>query len=296
MKINTVKNFISDAFKSLRRNKTISIASALTVAATLFIFGVFMLVAINVNKQVDNVQSKVEVVVFLKDDITYSDQRGVETKLREVSGVKDVIYESKGEALVKFKDQLGDNKALLDSYTNDKNPMPNSFIVKIETPEVAYTVEDSMNNMPGVEEIGNQKDLVDKVAKISSTIKWVGVAIFIILTGVSLFLIGNTIKLTVFSRRREIGIMKFVGATDWFIRWPFIIEGVVIGVIGAIFSNLVLFGAYKMFFNKMISSLITSQLVTPGYIVSYLLAEFLLAGILVGAVGSFISLRKFLDV
>lgn len=296
MKINTVKNFISDAFKSLRRNKTISIASALTVAATLFIFGVFMLVAINVNKQVDNVQSKVEVVIFLKDDITYSDQRGVETKLREVSGVKDVIYESKGEALVKFKDQLGDNKALLDSYTNDKNPMPNSFIVKIETPEVAYTVEDSMNNMPGVEEIGNQKDLVDKVAKISSTIKWVGVAIFIILTGVSLFLIGNTIKLTVFSRRREIGIMKFVGATDWFIRWPFIIEGVVIGVIGAIFSNLVLFGAYKMFFNKMISSLITSQLVTPGYIVSYLLAEFLLAGILVGAVGSFISLRKFLDV
>lgn len=296
MKINTVKNFISDAFKSLRRNKTISIASALTVAATLFIFGVFMLVAINVNKQVDNVQSKVEVVVFLKDDITYSDQRGVETKLREVSGVKDVIYESKGEALVKFKDQLGDNKALLDSYTNDKNPMPNSFIVKIETPEVAYAVEDSMNNMPGVEEIGNQKDLVDKVAKISSTIKWVGVAIFIILTGVSLFLIGNTIKLTVFSRRREIGIMKFVGATDWFIRWPFIIEGVVIGVIGAIFSNLVLFGAYKMFFNKMISSLITSQLVTPGYIVSYLLAEFLLAGILVGAVGSFISLRKFLDV
>lgn len=296
MKINTVKNFISDAFKSLRRNKTISIASALTVAATLFIFGVFMLVAINVNKQVDNVQSKVEVVVFLKDDITYSDQRGVETKLREVSGVKDVIYESKGEALVKFKDQLGDNKALLDSYTNDKNPMPNSFIVKIEAPEVAYTVEDSMNNMPGVEEIGNQKDLVDKVAKISSTIKWVGVAIFIILTGVSLFLIGNTIKLTVFSRRREIGIMKFVGATDWFIRWPFIIEGVVIGVIGAIFSNLVLFGAYKMFFNKMISSLITSQLVTPGYIVSYLLAEFLLAGILVGAVGSFISLRKFLDV
>lgn len=296
MKINTVKNFISDAFKSLRRNKTISIASALTVAATLFIFGVFMLVAINVNKQVDNVQSKVEVVVFLKDDITYSDQRGVESKLRGVSGVKDVIYESKGQALVKFKDQLGDNKALLDSYTNDKNPMPNSFIVKIENPEVAYNVEESMNNMPGVEEIGNQKDLVDKVAKISSTIKWVGVAIFIILTGVSLFLIGNTIKLTVFSRRREIGIMKFVGATDWFIRWPFIIEGVVIGVIGAIFSNLILLGAYKMFYNKMISSLITSQLVTPGYILSYLLAEFLLAGILVGAVGSFISLRKFLDV
>ncbi len=296
MKINTFKNFIMDSLKSLRRNKTISIASSLTVAATLCIFGVFMLVALTVNKQVENVQSKVEVVVYLNEGITYGDQRNVENKLSEIDGVSEIRFESKGQALNKFKDQLGENKNLLDSYSENENPMPTSFIVKINSPELAKEVEGKTKDLKGVEQVGNQKDLIEKVSKISSSIKWVGVAVFIVLTSVSLFLIANTIRLTVFSRRREIGIMKFVGATDWFIRWPFIIEGVILGVIGALISNVVLYFGYKVFYGKLTETLITSQLVSPTYVVTYMLIEFILAGMFVGALGSALSLRKFLDV
>lgn len=296
MKINTFKNFIMDSLKSLRRNKTISIASSLTVAATLCIFGVFMLVALTVNKQVENVQSKVEVVVYLNEGITYGDQRNVENKLSEIDGVSEIRFESKGQALNKFKDQLGENKNLLDSYSENENPMPTSFIVKINSPELAKEVEGKTKDLKGVEQVGNQKDLIEKVSKISSSIKWAGVAVFIVLTSVSLFLIANTIRLTVFSRRREIGIMKFVGATDWFIRWPFIIEGVILGVIGALISNVVLYFGYKVFYGKLTETLITSQLVSPTYVVTYMLIEFILAGMFVGALGSALSLRKFLDV
>lgn len=296
MKINTFKNFIMDSLKSLRRNKTISIASSLTVAATLCIFGVFMLVALTVNKQVENVQSKVEVVVYLNEGITYGDQRNVENKLSEIDGVSEIRFESKGQALNKFKDQLGENKNLLDSYSENENPMPTSFIVKINSPELAKEVEGKTKDLKGVEQVGNQKDLIEKVSKISSSIKWAGVAVFIVLTSVSLFLIANTIRLTVFSRRREIGIMKFVGATDWFIRWPFIIEGVILGVIGALISNVILYFGYKVFYGKLTETLITSQLVSPTYVVTYMLIEFILAGMFVGALGSALSLRKFLDV
>ncbi|MEW8955942.1 permease-like cell division protein FtsX [Clostridium sp.] len=205
-------------------------------------------------------------------------------------------FESKGQALNKFKDQLGENKDLLDSYSENKNPMPSSFIVKIDSPEVAKEVENQTKDLKGVEQIGNQEDLINQVSKISSSIRWTGVIVFMVLTSVSLFLIANTIKLTVFSRRREIGIMKFVGATDWFIRWPFIIEGVILGIVGALISNLILYFGYNVFYGKLTESLITSQLVSPSYIVTYMLLEFIVAGIFVGALGSTLSLRKFLDV
>ena len=131
---------------------------------------------------------------------------------------------------------------------------------------------------------------------ITNTIKWVGSAIFIILIGVSLFLIGNTIKIIVYSRRREIGIMKYIGATDWFIRWPFIIEGVVLGVIGALIADGILFYAYKVVFAKVTTGLLMMQLVPVSYVYTYILGLFLLAGILIGAIGSSISIRKFLAV
>lgn len=296
MKINTFKNFIMDALKSLRRNKTISIASSLTVAATLCIFGIFMLVGLTVNKQVENIESKVEIVVFLNEGITYGDQRNVENKLSEIEGVSGIRFEGKGQALNKLKDQLGENKDLLDGYSENKNPMPTSFIVKIDGPEVAKEVENQTKDLKGVEQVRNQEDLINQISKISSSIKWTGVIVFMVLTSVSLFLIANTIKLTVFSRRREIGIMKFVGATDWFIRWPFIIEGVILGVLGALISNLILYFGYNVFYTKLTESLITSQLVSPSYIVTYMLLEFIVAGIFVGALGSTLSLRKFLDV
>ncbi len=296
MKINTVKGFFTDAFKSIRRNRTISFASIITVSATLFIFGIFIMLALNVKGFVGEVESKVEIKVFLKDGINISDQKAIEDKLRATEGVKEVKYESKSDALQKFKEQLKGNASLLSGYDASKNPMPSSFIVRLTAPEAADKIGEEVVNMSGVDEIGNDEDLIKKIITISNSLKWVGIILFIMLVGVSLFLIGNTIKLTVFSRRREVGIMKFVGATDWFIRWPFIIEGMMMGIIGAIIADVVLYYVYRFGFIKITEDLLTAQLISPQYVLNPLFAAFVLAGILIGGIGSTLSLRKFLDV
>lgn len=296
MKISTCKYFISDAFKSLKRNSTISLASMATVLATLFVFGVFLLTAININIGVKDVESKVEIKVFLKDNIAANDQKNVEEKLQDTNGVKGVVFESKQDALSRFKEQLNDNAGILEGYDDKNNPLPSSFVVKLNTPDDSKAVVDTVKNLNGVESVGNDQDLINKIASFAKTVRWVGVAIFIILISVSLFLIVNTIKLTVYSRRREVGIMKFVGATDWFIRWPFILEGIAIGLVGAVLSDVVLYFAYKGVYEKITVNLFTVQLMSPMYVLSTMSWQFILSGTLIGIFGSIIALRKFLVV
>ncbi|MFC4782458.1 permease-like cell division protein FtsX [Eubacterium multiforme] len=296
MKINTVSHFISDASKSLRRNKTICFASVITVLITFFVLGIFLLMTKNVGLALDNVQSKVELKVFLKDDIKLIEKREVEIKLHELPGVKEVQYESKDDAFKSFQESTKENKGLLEGYSLDKNPFPASYIVKLSDPSYAKSVTEGIKNLPGVESIGNQQDLINTITKVVNAIKGVGLVLFIILVGVAVFLIMNTTKLTVYSRRREVGIMKFVGATDWFIRWPFIIEGMIIGLVGALLSVLLIFIAYKGFITWISGKLLLISLVPLSYVGTSLLLYFALGGLVVGGVASYAALRKFLIV
>ena len=296
MKINTVNHFISDAFKSLRRNKTICFASIITVIITFFVLGIFVLITKNVGLALNDVQSKVELKVFLKDDIKLIEQREVEIKLHELPGVKDVQYESKEQAFTSFQESTKDNKGLLEGYSLEKNLFPASFIVKLADPSDAEAVTNAVKDLPGVESIGNQQDLINTITKVVNGIKVVGAVLFIILVGVAIFLIMNTTKLTVYSRRREVGIMKFVGATDWFIRWPFIIEGMIIGLIGSVISTFFVFLVYKGFVSWISSKVLYVSLINVSYIGTALLWEFALGGLIVGGVASYAALRKFLIV
>ena len=296
MKINTITHFIKDAFTSLKRNRTISFASIITVLITFFVLGIFMMVAANINKGITNVQNKIELKIVLKDDIKLIDQREIEIKLREIDGVKDIVYTSKEEEFKNLKDTTGENEGLLKGYTLTNNPFTGSYIVKLDAPEYASVVSEQIKGFEGIESIAGQQKIVDKIIAIVNGIKAVGMGLFVILVGVSIFLIMNTTKLTVFSRRREVGIMKFVGATDWFIRWPFVIEGMVIGLIGSTLACVALFFAYNSLFNWLGSQVVSISLVSTGYIVSTLSWEFMLGGIVVGGIASIIALRKFLVV
>ncbi|KAA8674552.1 permease-like cell division protein FtsX [Clostridium sp. MT-14] len=296
MRISAMGFFVKDAFRSLKRNKTISIAAAATVAATLFIFGISMLTMLNIKQGILEIQSKVEAKVYLEDNITMSQKRDIEDKIKNIDGVVNLSYETKSEALNKFKKQLGDqNKSLVEGLDKD-NPIPSSYIVKVSSPEIISKVVSNIKGMPGIYSIQDGRGIVDKIVTITRTIKWAGSIIFVLLIGVSLFLIGNTIKITVYSRRKEIGIMKYIGATDWFIRWPFIIEGIIIGVIGAIVSNLVLYYLYRIVYAKASSAFIMMQLISPHYVATTVFGLFILAGVIIGAAGSVMSIRKFLNV
>ena len=302
MKLNSFFYFIADAFKSLKRNMTISIASAATVLTTLVVLGAFLLTAVNVNLGVQDVQNKVEIKVYLNNDITPAQQEAVQAKIKSVEGVKAVEYETKAQALVNFKEQFADDKDILEGYDASNNPLPNSFTVKLNEPTVADTVEKAVTPdgklMAGINEVGNDQEMITTITSFANTVKWVGLILFVVLIGVSLFLIINTIKITVYSRRREVGIMKFVGATDWFIRWPFVIEGIVIGLVGSILSVAVIYGVYSAIFKSAVQGggLYAVDFVHPSYILTNMSWQFIGAGILIGAIGSIIALRKFLDV
>ena len=215
MRISTIKFFISESLKSLNRNKTIRTASVATVAATLFILGVSILAMVNVNQGILQVQSKVEVDVYLKDNITSSQKKDLENKIKSNGNIQSLTYVTKSQAVDKFRNQLGEqNKSLVDGLEKD-NPLPNSYIIKVTNPEYVSKLVSSIQDMPGIESIQDGKGIVDKIVKITRTVRWIGIVILVIMVGVSLFLIGNTIRLTVYSRRREIGIMKYIGATKF---------------------------------------------------------------------------------
>ena len=296
MKFNSIKYFFVDAFKSLKRNRTLSIAAMITVLITFFIFGTFILLGLNFNNVIEDVASKVEIKVYLDDDIKLIDQREIELKLNEQEGVKEVIYESKEEAFLNFKESLKDNPGLLKGFDLENNPLPSSYIVKLDAPEFAESIAKSIDGMTGIEDISNQQEMIDTISNFVGGVRVAGITLFGVFVAVSIFLITNTTKITVYSRRKEVGIMKFVGATDWFIRWPFIIEGMIIGTIGSLISSVLLFLLYKWAYGYIVSSMLIVTLVPPVFVLNTLAFFFILGGVIVGALGSIFALRKFLDV
>ena len=296
MKINTINYFIVDALKSIKRNITVSFAAMLTVLVTFFVLGTFTLVGLNFNKTIEDVADKIEIKVYLQDDIKLVNQREVEIKLAEQEGVKAVTYESKDEAFTKLKKDLEGNSGMLEGYSLENNPLASSYIVTLEDASYAGDVSKAVEDMTGVESITNQQELIEKISNVVDFVQILGVVLFFVFIGVSIFLIMNTIKLAVYSRRREVGIMKFVGATDWFIRWPFVIEGMIIGAVGSLFATVILYFIYRGVFGFIASNLLIANLVPVSFILTTLLGGFLLGGILVGAIGSIAALRKFLVV
>lgn len=295
MKINTVNYLVGDAFKSLRRNKTISIASVITVIITFFVLGVFVLVAQNANQMIAGLEDKIEIQVYLKDDIKLIDQREIQVKLKEQDGVQSIEYESAEDAYNKV---LKSNPEFLKGYTLEKNPFPASYIVKLSDADKINSVSKAINKMTGVESVESQKNIVATMQKVIKVVKAVGCGLGIILAAVSIFLIMNTTKLTVYSRRREVGIMKFVGATDWFIRWPFIIEGMVIGLVGAILSSLLLYIGYYFALKGIGSTflMMSFSFISSSYILTNIIFIFMGGGMLIGGIASYLALRKFLKV
>ena len=296
MKINTINYFIVDALKSIKRNITVSFAAMLTVLVTFFVLGTFTLVGLNFNKTIEDVADKIEIKVYLQDDIKLVNQREVEIKLSEQDGVKAVTYESKDEAFTKLKKDLEGNSGMLEGYSLENNPLASSYIVTLEDASYASNVTKAVEDMTGVESVTNQQELIEKISRVVDFVQILGVILFFVFIGVSIFLIMNTIKLAVYSRRREVGIMKFVGVTDWFIRWPFVIEGIIIGAIGSLLATAVIYFIYRGVFGFIASNLLIANLVPVSFVLTTLLGGFLLGGIVVGAIGSIAALRKFLVV
>ncbi len=295
MKLRTGEYFIQEVFRSLRRNNWMSFASIGTVAVSLFVLGVFLILVLNMNRMASMLESQVQISVYLQDDVKKSDRIDLQSDIEKMQGIDTVKFVDKDAAKERLSERLGDQKYLLDAL-GDKNPLPDSFEVTVKTPEMVETAAKAIERMDGVESAKYGQDVVEHLFDITRLMRIFGLVLMLLLAGATIFIISNTIRLTVFARRKEIAIMKYVGATDWFIRWPFLMEGIVLGCIGGILSAIALRSFYAAMAAKIYNTLAFFPLMPQYPFMNYVTAAIILSGMLIGAIGSAFSLKRFLEV
>jgi cell division transport system permease protein len=295
MKIRTLEYFIKEAFGSLRHNGLMSLASVSTVALSLLILGMFLLLVLNLNHMASALESQVQISVYLQDNLNEKEMTAIGQQVTKITGVKKVEYVSKDQALQRFKDRLGEQQSILNAL-GDVNPLPNGYDVKVERPEQVKGIAQAISAIKGVENVRYGKEIVENLFSMTKMIRTFGLILIVFLGLAAMFIISNTIRITVFARRKEIGIMKYVGATDWFIRWPFLIEGMILGFLGALVAVLVLVKTYSVITGHVAESIAFLPILPSQPMLAYLTSFLLAVGTAIGALGSTISLRKFLKV
>lgn len=295
MKLRTGEYFTQEVFRSLKRNNWMSFASVGTVAVSLFVLGVFLILVLNMNRLAATLESQVQISVYLQDNLKQADREDLQQDIAHMQGIESIRYVSRDEAKARLADRLGDQKYLLDAL-GDKNPLPDSFELTVVHPDMVETAAKAIEHMNGVESAKYGQDVVEHLFDITRLMRIFGVALMVLLAGATIFIISNTIRLTVFARRKEIAIMKYVGATDWFIRWPFLMEGVVLGFIGGILAAIALRSFYAAMAAKIYNTLAFFPLMPQYPFMNYVTVTIILSGMVVGAIGSTISLKRFLKV
>lgn len=274
-----------------------SIASIFAITAMLLILGLFFVVTVNVNLFSEMVKADYdEVQLFLKDGVSKEKTNDLMRDMKEFDGVSDVKYRSKTDAMKIMKKSWGENGYLLDNL--GKNPLPASLVVTVDTAESAQQVTEKAKKIEEIEDVRYYKETVEKIMQVTKFLQWGALIIMAFLIIVSVVVVSNTIKLTVFARAKEISIMKYVGASNWFIRGPFLAEGILLGVLSSAISAGITFLIYRKLVATLgikFVSIFSSPLVPAGYLSWNLVIIFLAIGTSVGACGSIISMRKFLD-
>ncbi|MCI9476053.1 permease-like cell division protein FtsX [Anaerovoracaceae bacterium 41-7] len=288
---------IKQAFVQIGRNKAMSLASVFAITAMMLILGLFFVITVNINLFTEMVKSDYDQVeIFLLDETTTEEAQDIMDKIEGRKGVEKVEYRTKEDALNIMKSRWGESSYLLDSLGN--NPLPNSVLITVDTLESAGAVTDYAASLDGVEDVKYYQETVEKLTKVTGFLQIAALIIMAFLVVVSIVVVSNTIKLTVFARSREISIMKYVGATNWFIRGPFLAEGIIIGILASMVSAGITFGIYSKIVDLIgtqVMTILSSPLVPAGYLAVNLICIFLAMGISIGAWGSIISMRRFLD-
>jgi cell division transport system permease protein len=287
--------FLRESLRAMRRNAAPSFAALATVLVTMLVVGVFIPAVEVTNDAANNVRGRLIVDVFMKTNATSADDARVQQKIKALPDVRSVQFVSKQQAYAQQKAQNPEAYALL-GY----NPLPDTFHVTPDNPSNVLAIHSALTRGGGpfdsaMQSVSNKKAYTKKALELTSAVKWGGLVFALLLTIASILLIANTIRLSLFARRREVEVMKLVGATDWFIRWPFVIEGVLVGAAGAVIAIVVLAIAKVALLDPLLSGwALVGGIRTIAF--PALLAILMSAGVLVSAIGSGVSLRRFLRV
>ena len=301
MRFNVLTYLIGEGFRNFFKNKKSTGASLMIMCATMLIFGLFFLIGQNVNYMLKELESEQGMQVFIEKDTTEEEIKELNDKIQKIQYVAKTEYVSKEEAYNIMAERLKNyGSSIMEGYTMESNPFKVSYVVHLTDLSKSEEVRAEINKLEHVAKIEMRDTTINALVNIANGIRWISLGILILLIIISIFIIANTIKLTVHARRKEISIMKYVGATNGFIRWPFIIEGILIGVIAAMISILILGGAYNLLINKIMESTVTNMisltLLPFSEIFELVIVVYLGLGIGIGTLGSAISMRKYLEV
>ncbi|HZG70870.1 MAG TPA: permease-like cell division protein FtsX [Chondromyces sp.] len=294
MKANTLRRHFRESFKSLSRNGWMTFASISAVTVTLLIVGVFLVLVLNLNKAANDIENDVEIRVHIELAATEEDKQLLEERITNLPEVESVTYSSKEEELQSLIKDMGDEFALF----KQDNPLYDVFIVKAKRPADTPKTAQKIERFDSIETVIYGEKKVEKLFQVLETGRNVGLVLSLGLLFTAMFLISNTIKITIFARRKEIEIMRLVGATNWFIRWPFLLEGLWLGLLGSIIPILTVVIGYKYVEEAVNESLRGHfiQLLDYFPFVLQVSGIILLIGAFIGMWGSLLSVRKFLKI
>ena len=286
--------FLSEALGSLRRNYFMTIAAVLTVLLSMTVLGAVLMIASNIDGLLRDIKNQVEITVFFKDAATTEKIEEFQQEIVSWEEVKDVRFISKEEALEIMKEEFEDNPEIVDSLT--VNPLPASFEISLKDPEQADIVAARFEGSDIVNDVNYGAELAERIFSVTNVARNIMVVFIAVLALVAVLLISNTIRLSIFARRREVEIMKLVGATNWFIRWPFVLEGLAVGLVGAAGAVAIVMLGSDFVMDRVRQNLVFMSIEFQGVPLWQLAAVLLLAGAAIGALGSGLGLRRFLNV
>lgn len=286
VKYNILGYLVGEGFSNVFKNKKSTGASLMIMCATMIIFGIFLILGENINHFVSEIEAAQGIQVFINNDASQEQMDELGEKIRKLDGVSTIEFVSKEVALNQMKEKFGDKQDLLAGY-EENNIFPASYVVNLTDLNKSKEVQDQILTFENVKKITSKDETVTTLINLANGIKIITGIILVLLIIISIFIIANTIKLTVHARRKEISIMKYVGATNGFIRWPFIVEGMIIGIFASIISIVIVGGAYSIIADKLLSSqfmqVINMSLVSFGDMFNSIIFVYMLLGIGIGA-------------
>ncbi len=288
--------FLKEGVRSIFHHGFMSFATVSIILACLLMTGSVTLLSFNINLAINDLQAQSEIIVWVDENYTSEQARAMERELLAIENVASAVFESKDTALEQFREQLGDDARLLDDFDTTHNPLRDAYHITLEDVSLVRQTRSQIRQLDGVGDTSSSEDTIATLLRVQRVCQVISLVLIIALGAISIFIISNTVKLAMFSRRDEIAIMKMVGATNWFIRWPFVIEGLLLGLVGGGLAFFAEWGVYLELHQMIASILPAFEMVGFELVRPYILAIFLGVGVIVGIGGSTLSMRRFLDV
>ncbi|PXW91489.1 cell division protein FtsX [Streptohalobacillus salinus] len=298
MKLRTLKRHFREGFKNSWRNSWMTIASIGAVTTTLILVATFLVLLLNINHIADSLENDVEIKVLVDLTATEEEREAIGEELESMSIIETVVFSSREQELENLKSSLGEDGDVFGIFDDQENPLDDAYIVKLTDPQQTVPVAEEIATIPKVSEVNYGEDFVQDLFNFNNYARNIGLVLIIALVFTAIFLISNTIKITIFARRKEIEIMKLVGATNWFIRWPFFVEGLLLGILGSVIPIAALVTGYY-YLDQNIETVNQFDFITLlpfSPFVWQVSGLILLIGAVIGIWGSVMSVRKFLKV